>query len=248
MEPRMRDSHAANVRSADSRTLSARAQGRKEPCQERETDVSSEKVIRILIADDHPIVREGIAAIIERRPDMQIVGEVSDGREAIAAYARLRPDVTLMDLRMPEMGGTEAIAEIRRQDPNAQIIVLTTYDTDENIFRGLRAGARAFLLKDAPRDRLMDAIRAVASGQTDIPPAIAAKLATRMSSPELTRRESEVLQLMAAGKSNLEIGNALCISEGTVKSHVNSILSKMAVSDRTQAVTQAIKRGLVVLK
>lgn len=210
--------------------------------------MTSDRTIRILIADDHPIVREGVAAMIERRPDMQVVGEVSNGKEAVAAYAELRPDVTLMDLRMPEMSGTEAIVEIRKKHPGAQIIVLTTYDTDENIFRGLRAGAKAFLLKDAPRERLMDAIRAVASGQSHIPPEIAAKLATRMSSPELTRRETEVLQLIAGGNSNLEIGNMLCISEGTVKSHVNSILSKMGVSDRTQAVTQAVRRGLVDLK
>ena len=210
--------------------------------------MSTERQIRILIADDHPIVREGLAAIIARRPDMLVVGDASSGKDAVEAYSRLQPDVTLMDLRMPEMDGTEAIIEIRKKHPNAQIIVLTTYDTDENIFRGLRAGARAFLLKDAPRDRLMEAIRAVAAGQTHIPPDIASKLAARMSSPELTRREAEVLQLMASGKSNLEIGNLLCISEGTVKSHVNSILSKMNVSDRTQAVTQAIKRGMVILK
>ncbi len=210
--------------------------------------MNSEKRIRILIADDHPVVREGLAAIIERRQDMEVIGEAIDGKDAVSAYDRLRPDVTLMDLRMPEMDGTEAIQEIRKKHPDAQIIVLTTYDTDENIFRGLRAGARAFLLKDAPRDRLMEAIHAVAAGQSDIPSDIAAKLAARMSSPELTRREAEVLQSMSAGKSNLEIGNLLCISEGTVKSHVNSILSKMGVSDRTQAVTQAIKRGLVVLK
>ncbi len=208
----------------------------------------SEKRIRMLIADDHPVVREGLAAIIERRPDMEVAGEASDARDAVAAYERLRPDVTLMDLRMPEMDGPEAILEIRKRHPDAQIIILTTYDTDENIFRGLRAGAKAFLLKDAPRDRLMEAIHAVAAGRTDIPPDIAAKLASRLSAPELTRRETEVLHLMAAGNSNLEIGNMLCISEGTVKSHVNSILSKMGVSDRTQAVTQAIKRGLVILK
>jgi len=210
--------------------------------------MTADKKIRVLIADDHAIVREGLAAIIARAPDVQVVGEASDGREAVTAYARLLPDVTLMDLRMPEMDGTAAIQEIRKSFPSAQIIILTTYDTDENIFRGLRAGARAFLLKDAPRDRLMEAIRSVASGQTHIPPNIAVKLATRMSTAELTRREAEVLQLMASGQSNLEIGNMLCISEGTVKSHVNSILGKMQVSDRTQAVTQAIKRGLVVLK
>jgi two-component system NarL family response regulator len=207
-----------------------------------------EKRIRILIADDHPVAREGLAAIIERREDMEVVGEACDGKAALEAYERLLPDVTLMDLRMPEMDGTEAIQEIRKKHPDAQIIILTTYDTDENIFRGLRAGAKAFLLKDAPRERLMEAIRAVAAGQTDIPQDIASKLATRMSAPELTRRETEVLHSMAAGKSNLEIGNLLCISEGTVKSHVNSILSKMKVSDRTQAVTLAIKRGLVILK
>lgn len=179
---------------------------------------------------------------------MLVVGEASDGREAISEYVRLQPDVTLMDLRMRDMDGTEAIQEIRKRYPNARIIVLTTYDTDENIFRGLRAGAKAFLLKDASRERLTEAIRSVAAGQIDIPPDVASKLATRMSVPELTRRETAVLGLMVAGNSNLQIGNILSISEGTVKSHVNSILSKMSVSDRTQAVTQAIKRGLVVLE
>ena len=209
--------------------------------------MAERKQIKILVVDDHAVVREGLAAMIDRRQDMKVVGEAADGTEAVEAYARLLPDVTLMDLRMPVLDGTGAITEIRKQDPNAKIIILTTYDTDEDIFRGLRAGARAFLLKDAPRERLMSAITAVANGQTDIPTDIAAKLALRMNTPELTRREAEVLRLMASGNSNLEIGNHLCISEGTVKSHVNSILSKMHVNDRTQAVTQAIKRGLVVL-
>jgi two-component system NarL family response regulator len=210
--------------------------------------MSKEGAIRVLIADDHPVVREGVAAMIERRPDMTVVGEAATGREAVAAYRAARPDVVLMDLRMPDMTGVEAIGAIRGEFPGARIIVLTTYDGDEDIYRGLQAGARAYLLKDAPRDDLLDAIRAVHAGQSRIPPAVAARLAERvLAGPELTARELEVLQGIVAGRSNKEIGAALGISEGTVKAHVNSILSKLGVADRTQAVTTALQRGIVHL-
>ena len=203
--------------------------------------------IKILLADDHVVVREGLAAILGMEPDMTVVGQASDGREVMSLYREHHPDIILMDLRMPNMDGVEAITAIREADPNARIIVLTTYDGDEDIYRGLRAGAKAYLLKAGPREELLEAIRAVHSGQTRIPPDIAAKLVTRMSGRELTAREAEVLELLAAGKSNQEIGTALFVTESTVKAHVNSILSKLNVNDRTQAVTAALRRGLVRL-
>jgi DNA-binding NarL/FixJ family response regulator len=203
--------------------------------------------IRILIVDDHPVVREGLAALIERREDMTVVGEASNGREAIEQFQRFTPDVTLLDLRMPEVDGVTAITGFRAQAPTARISVLTTYDSDEDIYRGLRAGAKAYLLKDTPPQELLDTIRAVHAGQTRIPPDVAAKLAERMTGPELTNRELDVLRLLMAGKSNKQIAAALFISEGTVKTHVNNILGKLGASDRTQAVTTALKRGLVSL-
>jgi two-component system NarL family response regulator len=210
--------------------------------------VSQEAVIRILIADDHPIVRQGLAATIGRQPGMTVVAEAINGREVVDLFRLHRPDVTLMDLRMPQMDGVEAIAVIREESRTARIIVLTTYDSDEDIYRGLRAGAMAYLLKDAPLSELLEAIRAVHAGQKRIPLAVAAKLVERMSSPELTAREMQVLHLVVAGQSNKEIGTTLNISEGTVRAHVNNILSKMGASDRTQAATLAIKRGLVRLE
>jgi two-component system NarL family response regulator len=207
----------------------------------------AEQPIKILLADDHVVVREGLAAIIGMEHDMSVVGQASDGNEVVDLYREHRPDITLMDLRMPRMDGVDAISAIREDDPNARIIVLTTYDGDEDIYRGLRAGAKAYLLKAGPRTELLEAIRAVFAGQTRIPPDIAAKLVSRMSGKELTARELEVLRLMAAGRSNQEIGGELFVTESTVKAHVNSILSKLRVSDRTQAVTAALRRGLVRL-
>lgn len=209
--------------------------------------MSHKHPIRILIADDHPIVRAGLAALIARRDDMTVVGEGENGQEAVELYRRHRPDVALIDLRMPQMDGIEAIRAIRAEYPDARCILLTTFDGDEDIYRGLQAGALAYLLKDVPREQLIEAIRAVAAGQTRIPADVASKLALRIRHPDLTPRELEVLQQMAAGHSNLEIGVALYIAEGTVKAHVNSILNKLAVNDRTQAVTTAIKRGIVHL-
>src|SRR5213079_224099 len=158
-------------------------------------------VIRVLVAEDHTVVRDGLVAIIKQEADMDVVAETGDGQQAAELWKQHRPDITLMDLRMPGMDGVNAIYQIREADPNARIIVLTTYDGDEDIYRGLRAGAKAYLLKAGPRDELLDAIRAVNAGQTRIPAGIAAKLVTRMSGRELTARELEVLQLMAAGKS-----------------------------------------------
>ena len=205
------------------------------------------KAIRILIADDHPIVREGLAALLNRATDMEVVAEASNGREALKQFLRCRPDIVLVDLRMPEMDGVDAILAIRERAPDARVIVLTTYDGDEDIYRGLRAGAKAYLLKDAPREELMECIRAVQAGRMWIPPDVAAKLATRMGDQDLTSRELEVLRLMVRGKSNKEIGNSLGVSEGTVKIHVNHILEKLKVSGRTEATTAALKRGIVRL-
>jgi two-component system NarL family response regulator len=204
-------------------------------------------VIRVLISDDHPFMREGLAAVIDYRSDMTVVGQACNGHEAVELFRQQQPDVTLMDLRMPEMGGVEAIAAICAEFADARIIVLTTYDGDEDIYRGLRTGAKGYVLKDAEPDELLTAIRAVHQGQQYIPSAVGAKLAERMGSPELSDRELEVLRLMATGKSNLEISTALSIAEGTVKFHVKNILSKLAVSDRTQAMIVALKRGIIKL-
>ncbi len=203
--------------------------------------------ISVLIADNHPVVREGISALISRRNDMRVVGEAANGQEAVELYEQHHPDVTLMDLRMPVIDGVTAINMIRDCDPNARIIIITTYDGDYDIYRGLRAGAKSYLLKGVSRDELIEAIYAVNSGETWIPQPIAAKLAQRMTLPDLTAREFDVLKLMACGCSNQEIGRQLFIAEGTVKAHVNNILSKLNVSDRTQAVTMSIKRGIVQL-
>ena len=203
--------------------------------------------VRILLVDDHVIVREGIAAILALVDDMQVVAQASNGKEALALYQQHRPDVVLMDLRMPVMDGLAATQAMHEADPNVKIILLTTFDGDEDIYRGLRSGARAYLLKDVPRDQLLDCVRTVAKGGTCIPPAVAAKLAERMRTPELTSREQEVLQLVAEGKANKEIAAALDITEGTVKVHVNNILSKLGVSGRTEAASVAMRRGIVKL-
>ncbi|WDD36658.1 response regulator transcription factor (plasmid) [Nostoc sp. UHCC 0926] len=209
--------------------------------------MSQSTTIRVLIVDDHAIVRKGLATIINRAPEMTVIAQAEDGQQAIDAFREYQPDVTLMDLRMPKMGGVEAIMAICAEFKQARIAVLTTYDGDEDIYRGLHAGAQGYLLKDAKPGELLNAIRAIHNGQKYIPPEVGAKLLQRMSNPELSERELEVLRLMAQGMGNQEIGTVLSIGESTVKLHVNRILSKLGVSDRTQAVITAVKRGIVSL-
>jgi two-component system NarL family response regulator len=203
------------------------------------------KKIRIMVIDDQAVVRQGFVSLINTVLDMEIVAEGSNGREAVELFRQHQPDITLIDLRMPLMSGVEAIAEIRREFPGARIIVLTTYDGDEDIYRSVQAGAQGYLLKDMFFEELESAIRKVHGGARLIPGSVAERLAARMSSSELTGRELEVLRQIVDGKSNKEIANVLSISEATVKSHINNILSKLGVSDRTQAATRALQRGIV---
>ena len=203
--------------------------------------------IRVLIADDHTVVREGLVAMIGKWTDMTVVAEAQNGREAVDQWKRHHPDVSLLDLRMPLLDGVEAINQIREQDSAARIIVLTTYDGDEDIYQAISAGAKAYLLKDAPRDDILNCIRRVHRGETFVPPSIAAKLAERVSGPELSEREMVVLRALATGQSNKEIGRALFISETTVKAHLKSIFAKLNVLSRTEAIATASRRGLVRL-
>jgi DNA-binding NarL/FixJ family response regulator len=209
--------------------------------------MSAQSPIRVLVVDDHFVVRMGLTTLINTQADMTVVGEAANGKQGVELFRLHKPDVALMDLRMPEMGGVDAINAIREVYPECRIIVLTTFDGDEDIFRAFQAGARAYLLKDMHHDELLSAIRAVHQGQRFIPPAIATRLAERMPRSELTARELEVLKLIVKGMSNKEIAAALFITEGTVKIHVNNVLGKMGVSDRTKAATTALQRGIVHL-
>lgn len=208
--------------------------------------MSGEK-IRIIVVDDQAVVRQGFVSLINTVPDMEVIAEGVNGQQAVELYRRHRPDVLLMDLRMPVMTGVEAIAAIIHEWPAARIIVLTAFDGDEDIYRSLQAGAKGYLLKDMFFEELEGAIRTVHAGGRRIPGVVAERLAGRMGGSELTGRELEVLRLIVGGKSNKEIGGALGISEATVKSHVNSILGKLNVTDRTQAATTALQRGIVHL-
>ena len=203
--------------------------------------------IRVLIADDHTVVREGLVAMIGKWTDMIVVAEAQNGLEAVDQWKRHHPDVSLLDLRMPVLDGVGAIHQIREQDRAARIIVLTTYDGDEDIYQGISAGAKAYLLKDAPRDDILNCIRKVHRGETFVPPSVAAKLAERVSGVELTERELVVLRDLATGKSNKEIGRHLFISETTVKAHLKSIFAKLNVLSRTEAIATASRRGMVQL-
>ena len=204
-------------------------------------------VIRILTVDDHALLRKGIAALVNVEPDMKLVAEASTGEEAIKEFKKHRPDITLMDLQMPEMSGIEAIIAICSDFPNARIIVLTTYPGDVQVVRALKSGARGYLLKAHLNRELLEAIRAVHAGQKRIPQEIAAELAEHTGEDDLTSREIDVLRLVAAGNANKEIAGQLSIAEETVKNHVSNILAKLHAKDRTHAVTTALKRGIIQL-
>lgn len=209
--------------------------------------MNQQQLIRILLADDHLVMREGLATILDNEPDMAVVGQASTGQQAVELFKQHQPDVALLDLRMPDMSGAEAIVKISFEFPQARIVMLTIYDGDEDIYQGLRAGAKSYLLKNTPCDDILVTIRQVYAGDRYIPSQVGVKLAERMNGSQLSEREREVLGLMTAGKSNQEIGVALGITEGTVKSHVNKILGKLNVKDRTQAVLEALRRGFTYL-
>jgi DNA-binding NarL/FixJ family response regulator len=203
--------------------------------------------IRVLCVDDHPVVRDGIAAIIGLQPDMTMAGTAATGREAIERFVELRPDVALVDLRLPDMSGFDVIKAIRDKSPNARIVVLSSHEGDVDIQRALEAGAQGYVAKGIVRDELLDIIRGVHAGKRRLPAAVAQKLAEHMADEPISPRELEVLSLMAAGKRNKEIAGDLSIAEDTVKMHVRNILSKLQVSDRTEAVTIALRRGIIHL-
>ncbi len=208
-------------------------------------EIRSPDACTIMIADDHPVVREGLIAMIERQSDMRVVAQASNGQEAVDLFLTRRPDVGLLDLRMPGMNGVDAVVAICERDREARLIILTTYQGQEEIYRALRAGALGYLLKDAPAWELVESIRAVSAGRTWIPPAVGAKLAQRVTDRQLTAREMDVLGKLAVGKSNKEIGVVFNISEATVKVHVTHILEKLKVTGRTEAINVAVRRGLV---
>jgi DNA-binding NarL/FixJ family response regulator len=205
--------------------------------------------IRLLVADDHPVVRDGLRGMLAGQPDLEVVGEAADGAEAVALVPRLRPDVVLMDLRMPGMDGVEAIRRLRTSRPDVRVMVLTTFDTDTDVVRAIEAGATGYLLKDTPREELVRAIRAAARGEAVLAPAVATKLLGQMRAPApagaLSARELEVLELIARGATNREVGAKLFISEATVKTHLLHVFDKLGVSDRTAAVATAIEQGLL---
>ena len=203
--------------------------------------------IKVLIADDHQVVRLGLKTMIDYESDLELVGEASNGEEAIKLFRQYQPDVALIDLRMPIIDGVEAISVIIHEFPKAHIIILTTYDGDEDIYRGLQAGAKSYLLKNTLYEELLATIKKVNEGHSYIPNVVGVKLAERINYSQLSPREIEVINLMAKGKSNRDIGDSLSIAEGTVKYHVNNILSKLQVNDRTQAVITAFQRGIASL-
>ena len=201
--------------------------------------------IRVLVADDHPLMREGIAAVIGSQPDMEVAGEAADGEEAVAEYRRLRPDVTLIDLQMPKLNGMETIQAIRAEFPGACLAILTTFRGDARAMQAIKAGAQGYLLKSALRKELTDAVRQLAAGHRSIPPQVAAELAQHLGQEPLTVRELQVLELIARGQANTQIGAGLGLSEDTVKGHMRSIMDKLGANNRTHAVTIGIERGFL---
>lgn len=206
------------------------------------------QALKVMVVDDHYLVRMGLASIIAVEPDMVVCAEASSGEQAQALFRTQRPDVTLMDLRLPGMNGAETIHAIRHEFPDARFVMLSTFVCDQEIYGALQAGAMAYLVKSAQRDELISAIRKASTGQRYIPPEVAARLADRVAGSQLSSREIEVLRLLVSGRRNREIANALEITEGTVKLHVSSILEKLGADDRTEAVTVALRRGIVQLK
>jgi two-component system NarL family response regulator len=204
--------------------------------------------IRLLVVDDHPAFRMGLAALIRSQPDMEVVAETGDGREAVELFRRQQPDVVLMDLRLPGFGGVEAILAIRKDFPEARVIVVTTFDQDEDVYRAIQSGAKSYLLKDMPTEQIVGTIRAVHRGEAALPAAVASRLAARQRREELTQRELEVLQMLTRGRSNKEIASGLFISEDTVKSHLKTLFAKLGVQDRTEAAIAAIRHGIVHLE
>jgi DNA-binding NarL/FixJ family response regulator len=203
--------------------------------------------IGVLVVDDHPVVREGVIALLSRQPDMVVVGEAGSGREALARFHELGPDLAVLDLRLPDLDGVEVTASLCAERPGSRVLVLTSYDGDEEIHQALSAGARGYLLKNALREELVAAVRAVHAGRRYIPAPVARRLAERLPASELTRREMDVLRLIVEGKANKEIANALGLTEGTVKGYVNTMLAKIGAADRTQAAITALRRGLLRL-
>jgi DNA-binding NarL/FixJ family response regulator len=204
-------------------------------------------MIRVLTVDDHPLLRDGIAALIGSEEDMELIGEASNGREGLDLFRKLRPDVTLMDLQMPEMNGIDAIGAIRGEFPEARIIVLTTHPGDVQVSRALKAGARAYLMKGELRKELLETVRAVHAGQKRLSSEVAAEIAEHVTDSSLTPREIDVLRLVASGNANKEVGARLSLTEVTIKSHMKNILAKLGANDRTHAVTIALKRGIIDL-
>ncbi|MGD0260089.1 MAG: response regulator transcription factor [Verrucomicrobiota bacterium] len=204
--------------------------------------------IRLMLVDDHPAFRRGMAALLNSEPDLEVVAESGDGREAVEMFRQKKPDVVLMDLRLPGMGGVEVIIALRKEFPQARVIVLTTFDLDEDIYRAIQSGAKSYLLKDTPEDELSATIRAVHAGEEKLPPKLADRLAARQQRAELSERERQVLLLLVRGRSNKEIASALFVTEDTVKAHLKTLFVKLRVRDRTEAAITAIRQGIVHLE